>query len=111
MAYLQKKLVSTGVTIKQPSRGFRLFCPLLTCRMSAIMQGAILHGLGYNLVKERLIRRSYGVISSPEFVPGQHPEERKFHDESGTPRCKGMMEWFVCKVIPHINGVERREKE
>ena len=70
----------------------------LTISVSAIMQGAVLHGLGYNLVKERHIRRSYGVISSPEFVSGQHPEERKYEDESGTTRCRGVMEWFACKV-------------
>lgn len=67
--------------------------------MSAIMQGAVLHGLGYNLVKERLIRRSYGVMSSPPFVKGEHPDELRFEDESGTARCRGVMEWFACKVV------------
>lgn len=63
------------------------------------MQGAVLHGLGYNLVKERLIRRSYGVMISPLFVKGQHPEERRYEDESGISRCRGVMEWFARKVV------------
>lgn len=63
------------------------------------MQGAVLHGLGYNLVKERLIRRSYGVMSSPPFVKGEHPDELRYEDESGIARCRGVMEWFACKVV------------
>ena len=106
MTYLQKKLVSSNVAIKQPSRGFFLtmYRLILIISLSAIMQGAVLHGLGYNLVKERIIRRSYGVITSPEFVHGQHPENRRFQDESGKTRCRDVMEWFACKVSLHSNS-------
>lgn len=84
---------------------------LLSASLSAIMQGAVLHGLGYNLVKERLIRRSYGVISAPEFVAGQHPEDRRYVDESGTARCRGVMEWFACKVIAIYNVIHSRGRK
>jgi hypothetical protein len=62
------------------------------------MRGAVLHGLGLNLVKERLMRRSYGVTSRPVFVPGRHPENLKYEDVDGTVRCKDVMEWYAIKV-------------
>ena len=62
------------------------------------MRGAVLHGLGLDLVKERLMRRSYGVVIRPVFRDGVHPEERKYRDEAGTFRCRGVMQWFARKV-------------
>lgn len=62
------------------------------------MRGAVLHGLGLNLVKERLMRRSYGVTSHPVFVPERHPTGRRFIDVDGVERCKDVMDWYVRMV-------------
>ena len=61
------------------------------------MRGAVLHSLGLN-VKERIMRRSYGVIHIPVFIPGTHPERLKTHDISGVARCKDVMKWYALKV-------------
>jgi hypothetical protein len=66
------------------------------------MRGAVLHGLGLNLVKERLMRRSYGVTTRPIFIPGKHPEALRFTDVDGTIRCRDVMEWYSIKVPPLI---------
>ena len=65
---------------------------------SAIMRGAVLHGLGLNQIRERLMRRSYGVATNPGFITNRHPENRKFVDVDGVTRCRDVMEWFTCKV-------------
>ena len=66
------------------------------------MRGAVLHGLGLHLVKERLMRRSYGVTSHPAFVVSLHPLHRKFVDVDGTERCKDVMDWYAIKVFTYI---------
>jgi hypothetical protein len=68
------------------------------------MRGAVLHKMGINSVKERLMRRSYGVIANKAFRQGIHPEFRKFTDIAGVVRCRGNMNWYATKVhliIPH----------
>jgi hypothetical protein len=62
------------------------------------MRGAVLYGLGLNLVKERLMRRSYGVCSHPKFVPDLHPLRRRFVDVDGEERCRDVMDWYATKV-------------
>ena len=61
------------------------------------MRGAVLHSLGLN-VKERVMRRSYGVIQFPEFIPHKHPNELKIYDIGGVPRCRDVMKWYALKV-------------
>jgi hypothetical protein len=61
------------------------------------MRGAVLHSLGLN-VKERVMRRSYGVVQMPLFVRGTHPERLMFRDYSGEVRCRDVMKWYVVKV-------------
>ena len=63
------------------------------------MRGAVLYGLGLHLVKERLMRRSYGVTSHPTFISGLHPPHRRFVDVDGTERCKDVMDWYASKVF------------
>ena len=71
------------------------------CRRSAVMRGAILHRLGLNCVKKRLLRRHYGVTLSPPFEEGHHPKSRRFMDRVlGVPRCEGVMCWLAAKVSP-----------
>jgi hypothetical protein len=67
------------------------------------MKGAVLTGLGLNLIKERLMRRSYGVKSHTIFVQGQHPMSKRYVDIDGTVRCRDVMNWYVVKVPPHVN--------
>ena len=62
------------------------------------MRGAVLSGLGLNFIKERVMRRSYGVTSHPVFMSGQHPVSRRFVDVDGTIRCRDVMSWYVVKV-------------
>jgi len=62
------------------------------------MRGAVLHGLGLNLVKERLMRRSYGVTSHPVFAPDKHPASRRYVDVDGVERCKDAMDWYARRV-------------
>jgi len=85
LQYLQKELRS-GVQLKQPYSGY-----------SAIMRGAVLHGLGMDLVKERLMRRSYGSEFQAIFKPDEHPESLKFIDDiDGQCRCN-TMKWYASK--------------
>jgi hypothetical protein len=67
-------------------------------RTGAVMRGAVMHGLGLNLVKERLMRRSYGVVSQPIFRPGVDPQNRRFVDIVGVARCRDVMDWYARKV-------------
>jgi len=69
-------------------------------RPSSILRGAVLHGLGLTSIKERLMRRSYGVSSHPAFIQGVHDEKRKWVDTAGDVRCRDVMEWFATKVVP-----------
>jgi hypothetical protein len=65
------------------------------------MRGAVLHGLGMDLVKERLMRRSYGSEFQSIFNSDEHPESLKFLDDiDGRYRCN-VMKWYACKVF-HI---------
>jgi hypothetical protein len=62
------------------------------------MRGAVLHGLGMDLVKERLMRRSYGSEFQAIFKPDEHPESLKFIDDiDGQFRCN-TMKWYASKV-------------
>jgi hypothetical protein len=96
--FLRKKLRGL-IDIKQPMSGY-----------SAIMKGAVLTGLGLNLIKERLMRRSYGVKSHTVFVAGQDPLSRRYVDVDGTVRCRDVMKWYVVRVHPLlflVNGIGR----
>src|SRR5436190_1323149 len=71
---------------------------------SAIMIGAVLHGCGLNNIRERVMRRSYGVASHPPFVAGAHPVKLKFTDADGTARCKDVMNWYTIKVDDEVSS-------
>jgi hypothetical protein len=74
-----------------------LVLPLIG-RTGAVMRGAVMHGLGLNLVKERLMRRSYGVVTQPIFRPGVDPQDRRSVDVIGVARCRDVMDWYARKV-------------
>ena len=72
-------------------------------RHSAIMRGAVLHGLGLNMIKERVMRRSYGIEMQPEFNAAVHPTSLKFVDKTdGMIRCKEVMHWFAVRARPFL---------
>jgi hypothetical protein len=62
------------------------------------MRGAVLYKLGLDFVKDRMMRLHYGVSVGDFFIPGEHPEYRKYTDLAGDVRCKGVMNWLVNKV-------------
>ena len=64
------------------------------------MRGAVLHRMGFNFVKERIMRRNYGVtyIKTP-FEPGVDPENLKEISISGLPACRDVMRWYATKVF------------
>lgn len=80
---------------------------LIYRRYSAIMRGAVLHKMGMDLVKERVLRTSYGTVLDDEFRFGHDPENRKFMHINGEWRCRGAMYWFMQKVnlpLPFANA-------
>jgi hypothetical protein len=63
------------------------------------MRGAVLHKLGLNVVKERLMRRHYGVkFNRLGFKPGKDPAHLKGYDLAGNVICKNAMRWYAHKV-------------
>jgi hypothetical protein len=68
-------------------------------RYSAVMRGAVLYKLGLDFVKDRVMRVSYGTSSRVAFRNGYHPLSRRVVDFDGIPRCRGVMQWFVKKVL------------
>ena len=76
---------------------------LLTIRVSAIMHGAILHGLfqgcpDMDPIYERVMRRSYGTELATIFQPNIHPYHLQFVDRmDGNRRCR-VMKWYARQV-------------
>ena len=70
----------------------------LTRSISAIMRGAVLYKLGLDFVKDRIIRKSYGVAMNVAFRPGHHPNSRKVTSLDGVVRCEDVMHWYAYKV-------------
>ena len=88
-----------------PSPNLRLFesipFPIVANTMlsiSAIMRGAVLYKLGLDFVKDRIMRRSYGVAMNVAFRSGHHPNSRKVTSLDGVVRCEDVMHWYAYKV-------------
>ena len=63
------------------------------------MRGAVFHRLGFNFVKERVLRRSYGMsLMRIPFDPKKDPQHLKTDHPSGIPACRGIMKWYAVKV-------------
>jgi hypothetical protein len=62
------------------------------------MRGAVLHKMGLNLVKERVMRRHYGVRHYRPFELGIDPERLRGVDASGQTICNDVMKWYAYKV-------------
>jgi len=62
------------------------------------MRGAVLHGLGMDLIKERLMRRCYGSEFQVVFDAAKHPEHLQISARiDGSYRCN-VMKWYAKKV-------------
>jgi len=63
--------------------------------LTSIVRGAVLHKLGVTYVKERVMRRHYGISISQQFREG-HPQDLKYKALDGW-RCAGVFQWYVKK--------------
>lgn len=70
------------------------------------MKGAVLHKLGVDLVRTRMIKASYGTENLVSFQEGHHPESRKVLGYDGRLRCEGVMYWFAKKVSSQFVSAE-----
>jgi len=103
LQYLREYL-NRDLQIKQPPYGYHISkLAILKARVSAIMRGAVLHGLihrdpSLNPLDQRVMRRSYGIDLSDVFDPTTHPNHLKFVDKiDGNLRCF-VMKWYAKKV-------------
>jgi len=62
------------------------------------MRGAVLQKMGLNFVKERVMRRHYGVSHNRPFKHGMDPISLKDTNAAGTVVCRSVMKWYVNKV-------------
>jgi hypothetical protein len=62
------------------------------------MKGAVLHQLGLNMVKERIMRSNYGFRERVTFVPGVHPESSRYTSPEGKQRSNLGVIWVAYKV-------------
>ena len=70
--------------------------------LSAAVVGAVMYNLGMNVVKGRIMEKSWDFKSDVVlFVSGYHPASRKYLDGDGIARCKDVMEWTTLKVAEH----------
>jgi hypothetical protein len=84
--------------VKQPEAGYLFSSAALIPSYSAIMRGAVLYKLGVDVVRERVMRMSYGIEVDSYFRAGYHPGSRWYMNINGLPYCRGVMEWFALKV-------------
>jgi hypothetical protein len=75
---------------------------------TAVVRGAVMHGLNSRIVKQRVLRRHYGIATSVAWNNERHPLERRWKDKlDGTWRVD-VMRWYAQKVILPYNIVNRR---
>ena len=65
---------------------------------SAIVRGAVLHRMGLDIVRERVMRASYGIDKAVPFEFGMHPLSRMLVGPDGILRCSEVMHWYTKKV-------------
>src|SRR5271169_1963283 len=100
--YLETK-ISPEIRIKKPGFGYCAISSIPDSdRMTAVARGAVMHKLGINYVKERVLRRHYGTVVTKPFVDGLHPDSLKSMHPDGVIRCSSVMLWYVNKVGPCV---------
>lgn len=86
------------VYVKQPLDRFSLVKSRLCYSWSAVVRGAVMYGLNSNVVRERILRRHYGIATSVVWDQEKYPLERRWRDHlDGTWRVD-VMRWYVAKV-------------
>ena len=92
-----RQCLPPDVYVKQPLDR----CPLLNLTYnswSAVVRGAVMYGLNSKVVRERILRRHYGIATSVVWDQEKHPLERRWRDHlDGTWRVD-VMRWYVAKV-------------
>ena len=67
-----------------------------------------MYGLNSNVVRERILRRHYGIASSVVWDQEKYPLERRWRDHlDGTWRVD-VMKWYVAKVPPSFFPTDGR---
>ena len=94
-ALLQKEIKS------EFSRKFRVLIP--NHAATAVVQGAVMFGKKPSKISERVVRTTYGMNFSPDFIQGFHREEKKFFVD-GTEKCKDKFDVFVIENATVQNG-------
>lgn len=70
---------------------------------SAICRGAVMKGLGHDLVINHVAKYNYGVSCSEPFVEGKHlQEDRAFHELRRIWVARNQMDWFLEKVSADV---------
>jgi hypothetical protein len=67
------------------------------------MRGAILHKLGLDIVKSRVMRRHYGIPVTRTFRYGHDPNYLKVTTAGGEICCNGVMDWYAQKVVDFLS--------
>jgi len=95
--YLRARL-PFAVKLTQPNQGY-----------GSIMKGAIIHKLGLDLVRARIMRRHYGIAKARTWRFGD-PSYLKYIGLDGKVMCRGVMDWYVCKgqQVSHRQNVDKR---
>lgn len=68
-----------------------------------------MHMLGMQLVKERVLRRHYGVEVTEVFQEGHHLEKFKYQAEDGW-RCSRILRWFGNKGALNTQRANSRDR-
>jgi hypothetical protein len=67
-------------------------------RLAAIALGSVLYSTGLKYVRERVLRRHYGIITKVDFEEGKHPPNLRIIDLDGKVKCRDVVHWFARKV-------------
>lgn len=62
------------------------------------MRGAVLYKMELNMVKDRVMRRNYGIVIADTFREGD-PEKLKYCGKDGKFMTRNVLDWFVRKVL------------
>ncbi|KAE8151683.1 actin-like ATPase domain-containing protein [Aspergillus avenaceus] len=85
--YRRLKESNPGLTILQPPDAW-----------SAIVSGAVLHGLDINHVESRIARRNYGVAYDTLYIHGVHESNEKYWDDLRERyKVQDRMKWYIKK--------------
>ena len=76
---------------------------------SAVVRGAVMYGLNSKVVRERILRRHYGIPTSVVWDNEKHPIERRWRDHLDGSWRIDVMKWYVAKVFPPFTPINIRD--